>query len=189
MSLTGEILWAWRHGWGRGLRRQMESGAGEERALGWVMLATLLIIVASAPASFRNIVAAGTAPVEAPIALIMSSLFTLFLGPLTFYGIAAVAHIAARMAGATGPFLHARLGLFWALLCVAPLVLLTAILGNLLGPALAKPLQYFGLFAFLLIWADTMSVAEQFGSRLRTGLALAAIGGSVLVLIGMLPTG
>ena len=188
MSLFGQILDAWRHGWGRALRRQIESGAGEERALGWVMVATVLLIAAQSPSTYRNILASGVPAEDLPAAMIMSIVFTLFLGPLTFYGIAALAHIGARLGGAKGPYLNARLALFWALLCVTPLVLITAVLGNLLGPSFDKPLQYFVLLGFLLIWSDTMTTAESLKSRLYTGLALSLIGATLIALVRNLPT-
>ena len=163
MSLSADILGAWRQGWGRALRRQIAAGAGEERALGWLILATVLLIVAQAPASYRNVLANVASPDEVPIAFIMSSVFTLFLAPLTFYGLA------------TGPYLNARLALFWALLCAAPFVLLGALATNIVGPTFAKPLELLVFIVFLLIWADTMTVAESLRSRRGTGLALLAI--------------
>ena len=188
MSLFGQILDAWRHGWGRALGRQIESGAGEERALGWVMVATVLLIIAQSPSTYRNVLASGVSAEDLPATMVMSVVFTLFLGPLTFYGIAALAHVIARIGGATGPYLNARLALFWALLCVTPLVLIVAVLGNVLNPSFAKPMQYFVLFGFLFIWADTMTVAESLKSRLYTGLALGLIGVSLLIVVRYLPT-
>ncbi|MEX0968882.1 MAG: hypothetical protein WD046_00405 [Paracoccaceae bacterium] len=188
MSLGADIFGAWRHGWGNALRRQIASGAGEERALGWVMVATVLLVVAQLPASYRNALRSIDLPEQAPIAVVMTALFSLFLAPLTFYAIAALAHLLARALGASGPFLNARLGLFWALLCVAPLALISAVLGNSLGPSYSNPLQYVVLLAFLVIWADTMHVAEGISSRVITGLALGGVGASIALLVGVLST-
>lgn len=189
MSLAAEIVGAWRHGWGNALHRQIARGAGEERALGWLMVAIVLLVVAQLPVSYRTALASLENPEEAPIAVLMTAIFSLFLAPLTFYALAGLSHFPARALGATGPFLNARLGLFWALLCVAPVALIAAALGNYLGPDMARSLQFIVLLVFFIIWVDTMAVAESLRSRWRAGLALLAIGVSFALLVGMLPRG
>ncbi|UPH70558.1 hypothetical protein LGT41_0012260 [Abyssibius alkaniclasticus] len=189
MSLGADIIGAWRQGWGNALRRQMASGAGEERALGWVMVATVMLVAAQMPASYKAAAQNIDQPEQAPIAVLMIAVFSLFLAPLSFYALAALSHLVARLLGATGPFLNARLGLFWALLCVAPLALISAAFGNSLGPELSNPLQYVVLLVFLVIWADTMHVAEGVASRLRAGLALGVVGASIALVIGLLFAG
>jgi hypothetical protein len=78
-----------------------------------------------------------------------------------FYLLAAASHLGARALGGTGSGYGARLALFWALLAVAPLMLLQGLVAGFLGAGtqlIAVSALVFA--AFVLIWFAGLRVAE-----------------------------
>lgn len=132
--------------------RHLDEGAGEPRALIWVMVACLLLFVAQLPQLSRD---AHLNPEGPPFEALAGGalLGSLFIAPLVFYGIAAVSRLVASLFGGSGTFLTARLALFWGLLAAAPLALLRGLVAGFIGPGPALTFTSLAAFvAFLAIW-------------------------------------
>ena len=139
--------------------RRLAQGAREDLNLIVLMLACALIWVAQWPVHAR---AAYLAP-EVPLAARLggAAMAVLFMLPLLLYGLAAIAHLAARLVGGQAGWGGARFALFWALLAAAPLWLLNGLTLGLLGPG--GPATLTGLAAlggFLIFWAAGVLAAE-----------------------------
>jgi uncharacterized membrane protein YhaH (DUF805 family) len=122
MSTSGSILRSYRAP-REVLRHHLNTGAGEERALAWIMGACVLFFIAQLPGLSRK---AHLNPDGPSFDGLMGGAFmgAVLMAPLMFYGIAAISHIVMKAFGGQGRWLDARLALFWALLAVTPLVLL-----------------------------------------------------------------
>jgi len=96
-----------------------------------------------------------------------------FFAPLMLYLVAALSHLVAKAFGGTGTSYGARLALFWTLLVVAPLSLLSTIL-QVAFPAdwLATTLLTAMFLLFTYVWGTCLSVAENFKSRFLTILVI-----------------
>jgi hypothetical protein len=143
------------------IRRLLDAGPREDRAIAWLMGACLIIFVGQWPRLQRT----ATLDPEAPPldAQIAGALFGwLFVMPLVFYGIAALSHLVARAFGGRGTWWGARVALFWTLLATAPLMLLQGLVAGLIGPGVE--LQIVGAataLAFLAIWGVSLREAER----------------------------
>jgi hypothetical protein len=87
---------------------------------------------------------------------------TIFLLPPIMYAIAALSHLVARAFGGKGSFYGARLALFWALLCIAPLMLFHGLVAGFIGQG--TQLLVVGvliLLAFLWLWMTLLIEAER----------------------------
>jgi hypothetical protein len=179
---------AWRNP-RRAMARQMREGASEERALFHLMAACGLGFLASLPAAIRT--ARALEADDALAATIGAHLFGfLFVAPLLMYGVAALVHLGARAFGATGPYLHARMALFWALLVGAPIALGLALGGVAAEMAFGAgvlpwlaPLGYAGLALWLWIFGTSLAEAEGFahGGRVTAALVAGFVGLAALV--------
>lgn len=161
MSVAAEIVRSWRRP-RASMARVLRSGAGEERALAFLMIACLLFFVARLPA-LREAAAQPDGPPFAGLAA-GAALGAMILAPLVFYGVGTLSHWVARALGGRGSALAARLALFWSLLAVAPLTLLVSALATL--PGLAGLASVGGLAVgalFLFVWAGSLWEAERGG--------------------------
>ncbi|SLN10338.1 Yip1 domain protein [Pseudoruegeria aquimaris] len=143
------------------LRRQLDQGAGEERALAFVMIACFISFVARWPELAR---AVHMDPAGPDLAERMSEAFVggVFFAPLFFYGLAALSHLVARLFGGRARWVEARLALFWALLAVSPLVLLRGLVAGFIGDSPAHVLvSTIAGVAFLIIWIAGLLEAES----------------------------
>jgi len=158
MAVTTDILRTYRDPGGV-VARLLSAGRREDRALAILMLAAGLIFVAGLAPARRAAILDPAVPLDALIAgRLMASLFVL---PLLAYAVAWLSHLAARAAGGRGSAYAARVALFWALLAVAPLMLLHGLLAGMAGPGAA--LTGFGALvfaAFLWIWLRGLAAAE-----------------------------
>ena len=159
MALTADIAATYR-GPGRVMRRLLDQGAREDRALVYLVLACGLIFVAQWPRLSREAHLNPEVPLQA---LIGGALMGwLFLAPLALYLIAALSHLVAKALGGQGTWFTARLALFWSLLAAVPLWLLYGLVAGFIGPGPA--LQLTGLIAlagFLAIWLLSLIEAER----------------------------
>jgi hypothetical protein len=179
---------AWRNP-RQAMARQMREGASEERALFHLMAACGLGFLASLPAAIRT--ARAVEADDALAATIGAHLFGfLFVAPLLMYGVAALVHLGARAFGATGPYLHARMALFWALLVGAPIALGLALGGVAAEVAFGAgvlpwlaPLGYAGLALWIWIFGTSLAEAEGFshGGRVTAALVAGFVGLAALV--------
>jgi hypothetical protein len=143
------------------MRRLLDAGRREDRALAILMGGCLLAFVGRWPALQRAATLNPDAPpLEAQIA---GALFGwIFIAPLLLYALAALSHLVARLVGGQGSFFGARLALFWAFLAAAPLLLLHGLVAGFVG---AGPgLQIVGvlwLLAFGWFWIMSLREAER----------------------------
>lgn len=159
MTITGEILSTWRDP-AEPVRRLLAGGVREDRALAILMGAAVLIFVARAPAIARAAELDMSVPLQARLG---TSLFALlFLLPLIAYALAGVLHLVLRAFGARGGAHGARIALFWALLAIAPAMLLQGLAEGLVGPGLVVTLSGVAVFAAFL-WFLIRGLAVAYG--------------------------
>jgi hypothetical protein len=73
--------------------------------------------------------------------------------PLVAYGVAALSHLAARLLGGSATWFEARMALFWALLAVSPLWLLSGLVEGFIGPGPGLDItELLTLVAFVAVW-------------------------------------
>ncbi|WP_347266827.1 hypothetical protein [Paracoccus sp. (in: a-proteobacteria)] len=116
-----------------------------------LMAAMLMFLVAQAPAHARAAQLQPGIPLGARMGGAL--LAVMFVMPLLAYALAGLSAALSRLTPwpVTGP--EARLALFWALLAVAPAMLLSGLVAGLIGPgpALSLTKAMAGL-GFLVIW-------------------------------------
>lgn len=148
------------------MQRQLDKHPGEEKLLVYLVVAILLFFVARIPNLLEAANLQATEDISNTAIFVTNLVSSFFFAPLLFYGLAAVSRIIARFFGGRGSGYSARLALFWALLVISPLALVSTIL-QLLIPVLwlatALPIVMFLLFAF--VWGACLSVAEGFKSQ------------------------
>lgn len=158
MSALTDIAATYR-GPGRVVRRLLDQGQREDRALAILMGACALVFVSQWPKLSRDAYLSGA---ELNPMLGGSLLAWVIIMPLVLYLIAALAHICARLVGGKGSFYGARLALFWALLAAAPLLLLHGLVAGFVGPG--PQLMVVGVIwcaVFLWFWIAGMVAAER----------------------------
>ncbi|TRW95435.1 hypothetical protein FNJ84_15695 [Paracoccus sp. M683] len=123
-----------------------------DRALIAVLMAAMLIfLIAQAPAHARAAALDPSIPLEARIGGAVMAV--MFLMPVIAYGVAALVSALSRLTRWRLDARHSRLALFWALLAVAPAMLLAGLVGGLIGPGPALMLaQAVAGIGFLVIW-------------------------------------
>ncbi|MHC0053898.1 YIP1 family protein [Actibacterium sp. D379-3] len=158
MAVTQEILRTYRAPRAV-LRRQLDAGTREDRALIYLFVACLLIFVSALPHLARQAHLDPSVPLDARIGGAL--LGWLFIAPLLFYAIAALTHLAARLLGGAGSWFSVRMALFWTLLSVAPLWLFYGLVAGFIGKGPAHSAVALLLAGcFLYIWAATLREAE-----------------------------
>lgn len=159
MAVTTDIVQSYRRPrWV--IRRHLEGGATEARALAILMGACLLIFVAQWPMLARAAFYDPSQPLEARLSGALMG--TVFLLPPICYGLAALSHLVARLLGGKGSFFGARLALFQALLSISPLMLFNGLVGGFIGEGTASLLVGFGVMgAFLALWGFMLSEVER----------------------------
>lgn len=159
MAVATDILASYRNP-AKVFRRRLAAGVDEGRALSVLMVASGLIFVSQWPGIARAAHLDPSIPFDARIGGALMA--TLFMLPLLAYGIAALSHVLARLAGGKGSFGGARMALFWALLAVSPLMLLQGLVRGMIGPGPALTATgIVVLVAFLIIWATALLEAER----------------------------
>lgn len=164
MSVSRDILATWRRP-RQVMRKLLDMGRREDRAILYLMLACGLIFVAQMPRLSRE---AALNPEGPPLqALLSINFFTwLMVWPILFYFIAALAHLAARLLRGQGTWYSARLALFWTLLATTPAWLFHGLITGFIGPGPAANVVGAGLLlAFGAIWSISMREAERLPER------------------------
>lgn len=158
MTITTDILRSWRHP-RTVIREKLAAGEREDRALAVLMAASLLLFVAQWPSLSRAAFLNPGTPLEARLGGAL--LACLFILPLLAYAVALISHLIARVLGGKGTGFGARLALFWAMLAIAPAMLLQGLTAGFIGlsPALSL-VQVIVLVAFLWIWLSMLMQAE-----------------------------
>lgn len=147
MPVTTDIVATYR-GPGRVVRRLMDMGPREDRALAFVMAFCVIGFIAQLPSLARQAHLDGS---ELNMLMGGALLGSVFILPLLFYGLAWISHLAARAFGGRGTSYGARLALFWALLASAPLVLLNGLVAGFIGPGGAQTLVGL-LWVAVFVW-------------------------------------
>lgn len=159
MPITTDIIGSYRHPRAI-LRRHLQGGAQEGRALAVLLGACLIIFVAQWPGLARAAYFDPSIPLDARMGGALMG--TVFLVPLFAYALAALSHLVARAFGGKGSWFGARMALFWSLLAVSPLMLFQGLVQGFIGPGPA--LSVVGLLvlvAFLVLWANALIEAER----------------------------
>lgn len=161
MSVTRDILRSYVQP--REMMRRQLAYACETRALAYVMIACFVFFIARLPLLSREAhqdIGGPGFPALAAGVFVGAVLFA----PLMLYGLAAASHMIAKgLGGGQGGWLAARLALFWALLAMAPLVLLHGLIAGFAGPGTTVALGggiLVGL-AFLYLWIANLCEAER----------------------------
>jgi len=136
MSVTNDMVAAFRRP-AKVMERQLMSGAGEDRALIFLMASCVVVFISNLPVISRT---AYLEQVEMGPLLGGTLLAWLFLAPLVFYVLAALMRIVLRLFGCKASWFHVRLALFWAMLASTPLILLNGLTGGLIGPGIEQNL-------------------------------------------------
>ncbi len=158
MPLTSDIVATYR-GPGRVVRRLLDLGPREDRALMFVMAFCIVAFIAQLPSLARRAHIEG---LELDMLMGGALMGTVIILPLFFYLLAFVSYGAARLVGGQGTSYGARLALFWALLSSTPLVLLNGLVGGFIGSGPALTLVGIVWFAvFLWFWLVGLSQAQR----------------------------
>lgn len=171
MGVVPDIGRAWRDPVGL-MADKLSSGPREDRALATLMGASALMFVSRWPDLSRSAHLAHEAAVQSgqPLdqvpglqALMGINLFVfLFIFPLLAYGLAGFSALVARGFGLRIGGFAARMALFWALLAVAPLMLLHGLVAGFLGQG--QPATIIGLlvfFGFSFLWLRLIRAASR----------------------------
>jgi hypothetical protein len=165
MALTADIVRTWRAPRAV-IRGLLDQGRREDRAVAFVMIACFLIFVAQWPRLSRIDGGFETSPWPPEINFEGMMTYTFYavviMLPLAIYGLAAVAHMFARLMGGQGSWYSARLSLFWALLATTPLLLLHGLVRGFIGLG-TQSMLIGGIWAvvFGYIWVQCMIETEQ----------------------------
>lgn len=158
MSVVFDIVDSWR-GPSKVLRRHLARGKSEPFAFTLLFVFLLICFVAQWPAAAR-VTALNPqipmAPQLLPLALGMLATIPLW------YALAALGRLLARAMGGQGGWYGARIALFWALVTITPLVLLTGLVAGMIGtgPQLTlAALVTLGLF--LMFWILNLREEER----------------------------
>jgi len=165
MAVTSDMVRTWRKPRDV-MRRLLDQGQREDRALAVLMAACIIIFVAQWPRLSRKAAGFDIAP-GAPIPELSQLVAYEFLGwlmvwPLMFYAIGGVSHVIAKLLGGQGTWYSSRLALFWSLLATTPAALLYGLMAGFLGNVAGTSLVgAFWLAAFAVIWLQTLREAES----------------------------
>ncbi|MEM6887701.1 MAG: YIP1 family protein [Pseudomonadota bacterium] len=158
MAISTNISATYR-GPGRVVRRLLDLGQREDRALAYLMGGCLVMFIAQMPRLSRQ---AHLESSDLHMLLGGALLGWIFIAPLGLYLIAALSHLGARVFGGRGSYYGARLALFWALLAASPLFLLNGLVAGFVGPGLElNAVGSIWTACFLWFWIRGLVVAEQ----------------------------
>lgn len=165
------------------MRTRLAARPRDAELLVWALIAALIGFVAGLPETLRQ--AQGMESDDAATGVVATRLFAaIFLTPLFLLVTGSLSHIIARLFGGTGTGWSGRVALIWAVLVSVPLVLLNGAATAFLPPALVSALSILTLIGFLWIWANCLTVAENFSNRLKVFTVMAV---PPLLIAGILP--
>lgn len=158
MAFVSDILESWRRP-GVVLRRHLTREQSEPFAFTLLLAFLIVAFIAQWPEVSR--VTAETP--EVPMAPQLLGRGMALLAAIPFlYGLAAIGRVISQAVGGRGTWYGARLSLFWALCTVTPLVLLTGLVGGLIGPGPQwAAVGFVTVATFLTFWAINLRVAER----------------------------
>ena len=140
-------------------RRRLGAPASEGRSLATLFAGCFLLFLSSVPEIIRN---ESTAAGEIPLAANLSGqlLGSVFLAPLVFYALAALAVLTLRIFRIQVAWRDSRLVLFWAVLAAAPLALALRTIEAFATQPWLSAMVWPAIFAaFLLFWSAGLKEA------------------------------
>ena len=157
MSVSTELVSTWTAP-RKALRRHLARGRSEPFAFSLLLVFLILAFVGQWPTAAREAHFAGDAS-AAP--RILARAFAVLATIPLWYGLAALSRVVSGALGGQGTWYGARIALFWALLAVAPLMLLQGLVAGFIGQGAQLALVSALVFlAFVLIWGAGLRVAE-----------------------------
>lgn len=152
MSVVADIVKSWVHP-RPVLRRHVDAGQREDRALIFLMIGCLLVFLSQIPMIVRNDWMGSDTPFQAQIG--GAAMAWLFIMPLLLYIIAALSRFLGKVFGGKGSAFSARLALFWALFAASPWWLLNGVVTGYFGAGSigSYVVGAVALLVFLYIWA------------------------------------
>ena len=165
MSISNDVFRAWVRPRAV-MRRLLDAGERENRALAILMAGCLLIFVAQWPRLVRlseGIDLPAGAEMQELSQLIAYSLVSwLIVWPLIFYIAAGITRILARVVRGKGTGYGARLAMFWAVLASTPAALLYGLLAGFNGETLGtQAVGAVWLVGLVWIWVQSLREAES----------------------------
>lgn len=158
MPVATDIVATYR-GPGRVVRRLLDMGQREDRALAILMAGCVLVFVAQTPRLAREAHLTGQ---ELNMLLGGALLAWVIIAPLIFYVLAAISHVCAWALGGRGDWYGARMALFWSLLASSPLLLLHGMVAGFVGPGPAlQGVGFLWLVVFGWFWFSGLKQAER----------------------------
>lgn len=158
MAVVSDIVQSWRSPRtviGRHLQRHPTEGFAFSLLVAFLLLAFVAQWPAMSRAAYLHPEAGLTQRMVAAGLALLASI------PL-WYGLAGASHLVSQRLGGKGGYRGARLALFWALLSVAPLMLLQGMLIGFVGPGvLATWAGIFVLGGFFYLWLNMLIAAES----------------------------
>lgn len=141
------------------MRRLLEMGQREDRALAFLMGACVIIFFGQLPRLSREAHLTGR---ELDMLMGGALLAWVFLAPLMMYALAGLSHVIAKVFGGQGSWYSARLALFWSLLASTPLLLLHGLVAGFIGPGIELHLVGFvWVVVFLWFWMSSLRSVES----------------------------
>lgn len=158
MALTSDIMATYRSP-SRVVSRFLAQGRNEVRALLFMLIAGILIFVASTPYQARE----AQLDTEVPLLARMywSAFLYIFILPILVYAFAAVVWVLARVARREVTGYQIRFTLIWALLASTPVLLLMGLTAGFIGPGIQLQVVGFvwiGVFGWF--WAAGLLSAD-----------------------------
>lgn len=165
MSISNDVFRAWVRPRAV-MRRLLDAGERENRALAILMAGCLLIFVAQWPRLVRlseGIDLPAGAEMQELSQLIAYSLVSwLIVWPLIFYIAAGITRILARVVRGKGTGYGARLAMFWAVLASTPAALLYGLLAGFNGETVGtQAVGAVWLVGFVWIWVQSLRESES----------------------------
>ncbi|PIE11142.1 MAG: YIP1 family protein [Rhodobacterales bacterium] len=130
MSVVADIMESYRRP-RHVVRRLLDMGAREDRALIILMGACIIVFVAQWPRLSREAHLQGS---DLQMQLAATLFAWLFIMPLVLYGLGFLMYLVLRAMGGRGSGFDVRMALFWALLASTPLILLSGLVAGFVGP-------------------------------------------------------
>ncbi|WP_170403061.1 YIP1 family protein [Ruegeria arenilitoris] len=147
MPVTTDIVASYR-GPGRVVRRLLDMGPREDRALAFVMAFCGIGFIAQLPGLARRAHLEG---LDLNMLMGGALLGSVFILPLLLYVLSWGTYLISRMFGGATTSYQARLALFWALLASSPLVLLNGLVAGFIGPGPVQTLTG-TLWVAVFVW-------------------------------------
>ncbi|WP_204114227.1 YIP1 family protein [Shimia biformata] len=158
MSVTRDMMAMYR-GPHRVIRRFLDMGPREDRALAILMAGCLVMFIAQWPRLSREAHLTGD---ELNPMLGGALLGWMFIAPLALYVLAFLSNLILRAVGRKPSGYATRIALFWAFLATGPILLLHGLIAGFIGPGIG--LQSVGLIwvlVFLWFWISGLLVAGK----------------------------